>query len=101
MFVIFFFNVISKLIKFDLNNLMKLDVLQFIEKNHSSFELIKNKFIENKNMFQILSQEIRNIEPNMLFTDQEISEDYRQKKSDLKLDDHLYAVYSTKIYHIL
>ncbi len=74
---------------------LEFDVLQFIEKNHSSFELIKNKFIENKNMFQILSQEIRNIEPNMLFTNQEISEDYRLKKSDLKLDDHLYAVYST------
>ena len=85
--------------------LLKDDFCLAIETENITFEVVKNLFLCNKELFSKIISEIRLIEPITLYSGQPISKMEEHLKMSLQLNENLFAINSTAdgscLYHTI
>ncbi len=76
-------------------DMLEKEFLPFIQQENISISLVKKKFLDYRDLLNRLTEELRSIEPNTVYSGQEIISRYVYFKKRLQLDDHLNAVFST------
>jgi hypothetical protein len=74
------------------NAFLKTTVLPFIQANHNSYTLLKNKFSENEMLFKNLIDKIKNIVPKTDYNGQCF---YQESKESLNLTNDLFPINNT------
>ena len=76
-------------------NSLEFSFVAFIEQKNVSFNLIKEKYLENKILLNKLTEELMTIEPTTSYSGQTQDEVYKSYEKRLQLEEHFKAIFST------